>query len=39
MHQYAAGVPAWDVLEVGDVFDGGLKTLLFSLRTAEDEVC
>lgn len=39
MHEYAVFVPRGDVLEVGDVIDGGTEAVLFLCRTAEDEVC
>ena len=31
MHKYTASISAWDMLEVGDVFDGRLEAVLFSL--------
>ncbi len=39
MHQYAAIVAARDVLEVGDVFDGGLEAVLFPFGASEDKIC
>lgn len=38
MHENATSIGTGNVLEVGNVFDGGLKTMLFPLRTSEEEV-
>ena len=38
MHEDAICVGEGDVLEVGNVLDGGLKTMLFPLRITEEQV-